>query len=204
MQFTLDRTGSPYVRVPGSGVCFGLLPVTKFQIEAWLCQPGSRDDAWYAEVLSLHPRLDRAHLQSSKEYLRAFVGGVTAQDGMDYANWLGSGFRIPRQDEWKAARRGLAELIGGFSIPDDWSAEAKQLWRRLERPHARLCDSMLFEGGFGEWVESREGEYGLLGRPIGTLWPSAPDDVPMNPLVADAHDGRHGLRMVFSPEGESI
>jgi len=110
LTLTTDRTGYPMIRSDALGVFVHWLPVTKLQLEWFLCdQPSNRfNQEWYERILGVHksdPGRVSAALVTDRTYYRALATGLTPGEVEPFANWLARGdggqYELPTHKEWK-------------------------------------------------------------------------------------------------------
>ncbi len=170
MFLTLDPTGFPLLKLPSLGLAVHLLPVTKVQFEYFLGEPAlirRFDTALYEEMCHFNPRTSWRRSSGVPESL--FATGILPPEAEAYGTWMGKGFRLPKDTEWRAVDAEMALHV------EDKAYEFLLTDRRIH-PAARAIISQqprkpgqwrqfgLFENGFLEWVCSRDG-FRLQGRP---------------------------------------
>lgn len=98
----LDPCGFPMVWVEAVQRFVHWLPITKIQLEHFLCRaPRRRFDArWYEEVLALNPRISPREV-TSRNYWRAFATGLQPAECTAFQRFLGDGYEVPTADQWK-------------------------------------------------------------------------------------------------------
>jgi hypothetical protein len=212
-RWCFDRTGFPYLHLPGAGQAVAVLPVTKAQAEVWLGDPAGPGDDWYAEVLAVSPRAGwRAPGRGPAWHL--LLTGITPGEAGRLAGWLGPGCRLPDAREWRAADRALAAVA-----PDQLTRLAERIEAGDGHPAAagvlrRLCDAgrrtapalCLSHGGVLEWVAGSVPPLGGLGRParelVETLILDPQHNDPVT-LIRPGRDPAFGARLVLqsAPEG---
>jgi hypothetical protein len=166
-----DRTGFPYLPVPGTRFAAAVLPVTKAQAEVWLGDPSGPGDDWYAEVLSVGPRA-AWRAPNRPPAWQLLLTGVTPDEAARVAGWLGPAYRLPDVREWRAADRALSALRpeqllrlaerieAGAGHP-----AAAGVLRKLHAAGRRTAAGLtLLADGVLEWVVRGSGAGGL-GRP---------------------------------------
>jgi len=165
-----DRLGFPLVWVPEIEAYVHRFPVTKLQIEVFLADlpDGRFAGDWYSQVTAANPRLPLAKL-GVHNYWRAFLTGVHPYEALRFARWLGDGFDLPTERDWKElltvaplAPAGMPQAgLGGC-----WQARRDQLLHRLEEISTDLAASTgrplaggeprFLDLGVIEWVETDE------------------------------------------------
>jgi len=85
-----DRTRFPMVWSDAAQAFIGYFPVTKIQLEYFLCdRPGAAfDQRWYESLLKLNERIAPGRIQSDNFY-KAFVTGISPVQAKQFAAWLG-------------------------------------------------------------------------------------------------------------------
>jgi hypothetical protein len=174
MQFDdiiLDPAGFPMVKV---GVLYiHWLPVTKIQIEYFLCSitDTSYDESWYDLLLDQNPRISPGDARA-ENYHKLFATGVILRDMKRYITWCGRGFDLPNEDEWKKV---FDVLSNQSSIESDFEQlvahakgeRAQLLIRKLNQivtGNRKLADQMFMRNGVMEHVHTGAGSYGLMGQ----------------------------------------
>lgn len=219
-RWLFDRTGFPYLAVPGAEVAVALLPVTKAQAEAWLGDPAGPGDEWYADVLAVSPRVgwrvsrppaprptSRSRNERTTHLWHLLLTGVHPAEAERLAAWLGRGYRLPTATEWRAADRAVAALSADHVTALVSSIESgkghpavagilRRQWQANRRTAAQLA---LLEDGVLEWVARPTPPHGALGRPADDLParlildPQAFDPVT---LIAPGRHPAFGARLV--------
>jgi hypothetical protein len=166
-----DRTGFPYLPVPGTRYAVGVLPVTKAQAEVYLGEPSGPGDDWYAEVLTVSPR---AAWRAPGRPLtwQLLLTGISPDEAARFAGWLGPAYHLPDALEWRAADRALASLrpeqLLRLAEQIDAGAghpAAAGILRTLQAAGRRTAAELtLLADGVLEWVVRASGAGGL-GRP---------------------------------------
>ncbi len=202
MNVALDHLGFPLIYVEEVGAWLTLLPVTKIQYEYYLCdrQADRRlTNKWYGERLSENPRTT-AHKLTASNFYNAFMTSVTAEEANWYISWMFDrltsksssivGCRLPTDDEWKLAFRGMRErqaieieefpamnsraqdILQRFQIfARQPQAVATSVHLRGEATQGRaytMSDQMLLRRGVYEWVSLANG-YGGRGAPPSSI-----------------------------------
>jgi hypothetical protein len=166
-----DRTGFPYLPVPGTRFAIGVLPVTKAQAEVYLGDPSGPGDDWYAEVLTNSPRA-AWRVPGRPPAWQLLLTGITFDEAARFAGWLGPAHRVPDAREWRAADRALSALRpeqlprlaerieAGAGHP-----AAAGILHKLHAAGRRTSAALtLLSDGVLEWVVRASGAGGL-GRP---------------------------------------
>lgn len=197
MQFSLDPTGFPLVRIPGADFEVQLLPVAKVQFERFLAEPNSYGDIWYEQVLAVHGRASYRSF-SDEDRERIFLGGIWPQEAVAFARWLGPEYDLPTVAQWRQACQYLSrEPAASFTVPAPAaSARAgppevltRRLWEQLQP--GRLLELSLMIGGLVEWVRHGKAFCGL-GAPRSEFYPSL-----YNPLADEVHPLRLDQRLKY-------
>ncbi|MCZ2341553.1 MAG: formylglycine-generating enzyme family protein [Bacteroidales bacterium] len=168
----LDRTGFPYVPLPGIRTAIAILPITKAQVELWLAEPHGPGDEWYAEMLTHNPRLGWRETRTGPD-TELFLSGLLPQEAENFAHWLGAGYRLPNLAEWRAADRALSQTSPKWAVQlADYLAghgghpAAIGVLQRLARTRSASSQSLFFlQDGFLEWVTKPGNAPGGFGRP---------------------------------------
>jgi hypothetical protein len=191
-EFVLDPAGGLMVWAPRTGVYVHWLPVTKLQLEFFLCSdPGEAfNDKWYDALRNFEPRkTDRVspYQVARDNYIHAFVTAILPSESQAYAQWCreqdGKRYTLPTKDEWLALfdelqtlpAKPLADVTNGRPITprmrdmltalDDVSRTFVPDNRQLGRS---LAEQMFLRHGLFEWVSCRDAgqpEWGGFGEP---------------------------------------
>lgn len=170
----LDSTGFPMLWVDKMGLYVQWLPVTKIQLEYFLCATNDTtfDENWYYQVNQFNPRIAPAQASSSN-YFQTLATGIKPREGLRYAVWCGKGYDLPTASEWQ-------EIYGLLSVenadPDHLkqvtaSAELKERPKRLlnqigqvaQRDHKTLADQLLMNRGIMEYVYENDERNSFVG-----------------------------------------
>jgi formylglycine-generating enzyme required for sulfatase activity len=185
MDIILDKSGFPMVRVDSENFWIHIWPVTKIQLEFFLCEePNSEMDAnWYGQLLTNNPRVSPTRV-TSKNYWQLFVAGVHPDKVQTFAEWNGKGYSIPTLSEWNAAYKYFSESDSST----DFLAEATQKMseRKIDplvnvidqklrdavstfskNGKTSFADLFLMRRGMVEWVKliGETSEWGGMGDP---------------------------------------
>lgn len=168
----LDRTGFPYIRLPGIRTAVAVLPITKAQVELWLAESQGPGDDWYAELLAQNPRLGWRSTRAGPD-TELFLSGCLTEEVERFAAWLGTGFRLPNLGEWRVADRTCGQCdptwtgrLADYLKQHGGHPAAIGILRRLQQNRKTDSrDQCLFHDGFLEWVTKPGGSPGGLGRP---------------------------------------
>lgn len=162
--FKLDKTGFPMLWVEPINAYMHWLPITKIQIEYFLCAitDSSFDATWYDTVLSLNRRISPAYIRSDN-YWQAILTGIVPLEAQRFARWCGEGYEIPSLDDWFTAYKSLKSMTPKAS-PEmgelrnrtqalltklDFASESATRDAGYERT---LADQLLMRMGVMEWV----------------------------------------------------
>lgn len=106
--FRVDpRTRFPLVEVPGQDFALFWLPLTKVQIEYFLCDNMNSqfDRAWYRERLRANPRVTAENL-AAQNLTQAFITDITFNEARVFSDWYGrEDYDLPTSEEWHQALR---------------------------------------------------------------------------------------------------
>ncbi len=195
MQFwyEYDRTGFPLILLDNFSI--HLTPVTKIQFERFISKTDS-----FTELLQLNQPVPYDDLNANN-YERLFVTGITPEEALAFAKWLGDDFDLPTLDEWRQVYK---HLQGSFiELPKPPCESANTMLNRLYEllPRVRyLRDSSikhigleisLMRDGVVEWVYHGD-EYIGLGAPRSKFHPNT-----WNPLRDEIRPIRMGQRIRF-------
>lgn len=164
-----DPTGFPVVRSPAAPLEVGLLPVTKAQFDFFLGDRTKFDPEAVAEITAINPRASwRAVPPERPEGV--LVTGVRPEEIEPFAKWLGGGFRLPTDAEWRATDAALAKLADTAPLREALldarmhpAARSVLAWS-LGRGPGTWTSAGLFADGVLEWVR-KPGAFGVQGRP---------------------------------------
>jgi len=177
MQYEIDLKGFPMVLIESAGLWVHWLPVTKVQFERFLCETGDAryDDKWYAQVRELNPRISPREIRQNN-YWQAFLTGIFPYEAESFARWIGEGYRLPTDVEWKqiweAAKVRPAEEVPAETLLSKLSERGRELLTQIERivstdgveGDRTLADQMLLRRGVMEWVEDQRNTQLWCGR----------------------------------------
>jgi hypothetical protein len=178
IQSKLDKSGFPMIWVEEIGFVHWL-PVTKVQMEYFLCEPPADKDyneSWYKELLDLNGRISPWQAKQ-KDYWKLFLTGIKPEEAQYFAEWCGEDYRIPTLEEWNKIYRkfkeegALADLASLFKLSGRAGAIVDKIdeigkKRFSNAPGERkAADQMLLRYGVMEWVEvaSRGNNWGGMG-----------------------------------------
>jgi hypothetical protein len=113
MHIHIDKSGFPLVSRQGWPFFISLFPVSKFQFEQFLAAVGTHHgkytDSWYRELIRLNPRC--AWHQMREKPWQLYLTGLKLDDIQDFLKFLGSGYRLPEDDEWRALHGAANDLL---------------------------------------------------------------------------------------------
>lgn len=202
--FSLDAAAFPVVRCPRTGLDAGVLPVTRVQFEYFLGGTTDFPEDAYAGIDRASPRAGWRSAPAAHPE-RVFLAGVRPDEAERLGTWLGGGFRLPTEAEWRAVDAAFGRLGPDVqplrklaASPRVHPAARAILGWHLDREGATWRAVGRLDGGLLEWVRLRAGGYGLFGRP-----PPALVRIVHNPQTHDpvrpTTDARHpsfGFRLV--------
>lgn len=104
LEITLDRAGFPMIFIEPLSSYIHWLPITKIQIECFLCSTNETtfDDSWYRNVLGFNDRVSPGKI-GQNNYWQAIATGIQPRDLKRFAVWCSqstSSFDILTADEW--------------------------------------------------------------------------------------------------------
>lgn len=203
MSGPLDPTDFPLFPLPALRLAVQLFPVTRVQFEYMLGDSRRFDLAAYAEILSISPRQSWRTAKGWSVGLSATA--VLPEEAEAFAAWLGGGFRLPTDAEWRDVYRLLAKPANLKSLRDAASARAVHPAARALLECALGAAGVptwrevgLFAGGSLEWVRTGGG-YGLQGRPRPGLYQPLIHNPEIHEAVRVRQVSRHaafGFRLV--------
>jgi len=177
----LDKTGFPMIWVEEIKAYIHWLPVTKVQIEYFLCDsPVNKDfnESWYNELLELNRRVSPRQAKK-KDYWQLFLTGIQPEEAQAFAEWCGENYRLPTIDEWNKTYRSIRNVAAVGSLPADLNltgrskAIAEKINEigieryRINPTERKLVDQLMMRYGVMEWVEVSNNAYnwGGMGQP---------------------------------------
>jgi hypothetical protein len=190
------------------------LPVTKIQLEHFLCDVGDSafDADWYDRLLTLNPRLSPREI-NERNYWRAFATGLQPTEAERFARWCGDEYALPTTIQWFDTYRFLRDLV---VPPPGWNGALpsrvstvlsgiQDAWMRVSRsreiPDTR-AGHMLLRYGVLEWVEDpgSSQRWGGAGQPhpdLQNLFYTPDRGTPMRPLRPETDRlSYYGFRLV--------
>lgn len=175
LNFILDLSGFPMVKLEKKGFYIHLLPVTRYQFERFICSSGKKGygDSWYETIESLNHRVSPAKIDSSN-YEGAFISGVTPAEAMDFIGMMGANYDLPTVEEWREAYLFLKNVTGSgndFSVSLSEGVAAKVM-KSIARLPGNFFDKTFMNNCLVEWVRKGNGFAGL-GSPRSTFHENA-------------------------------
>ena len=196
------------------------LPVTKIQLEYWLCSGSVNvfDARWYNEVMDYNPRVSPGYIKSDN-YWESFVTGILPSEIKQFIAWLGRDYDLPTDEQWQAAYQTLkkeaadSRYIETLTGVGSLNRRAKTIVKNVNisvgeaRFEARggrtLADQALMRLGVMEYVyrDDRRNTYGGYGQPNPTFFGTTetPDKGYPQRLI-DEHEGakmpHYGFRLI--------
>lgn len=209
-----DRAGFPMVWCEQIRCHVHWLPVTKIQLEHFLCDitDSAFDADWYQSILDLHPRVSPREI-SERNYLRAFAAGLYPVEAERFARWCGEDYSLPTVSEWFTLYRAFRDLE---APPPEWNgavaprvctllSRTQDAWKRASKgrglPDTR-AGHMLMRLGFLEWVEDpgasqRWGGAGLPHPDLHSVLTNPDHGTPTRPLHPETNRlADYGFRLV--------
>jgi len=213
-EIVYDRIGFPMIWIEEIRCHVHWLPVTKIQIEHFLCDVSdiAFDANWYNRILELNPRVSPREI-NERTYLRAFAAGLNPTEAERFARWCGEDYSLPTATQWFTIYRVLRDLE---MPPPDWSGvtvpriltllnRVHEAWNRVSRsrnlPDTR-AGHMLMRLGFLEWVEDtatgqRWGGAGLPHPDLHSVLTNPDHGTPTRPLHPETSRlADYGFRLV--------
>jgi formylglycine-generating enzyme required for sulfatase activity len=212
----LDRSGFPMLWVEPVEAYLHFVPVTKIQMEIFLCEAPNPEfgDDWYADLLNRNGRVSPRNIKGDN-YWQAFVTGILPQEAEAYADWCseeGGEYALPSHEQWLKAYEYLkAQPIqeAFWKNLDTLTPRAQLLldkltglvepqYQKSKRP-SYLADQMFMRYGVMEWVSLPRGEWGGLGKTDSRFRATLfdPDSgVPEKPHIPIRRMNHYGLRLL--------
>ncbi|MBZ0296845.1 MAG: hypothetical protein K8L99_30065 [Anaerolineae bacterium] len=219
LRVELDETQFPMIWIESGNFFMQWLPVTKIQIEYFLCSGSvtAFTAGWYDEVLDYNPRITPGLVKGSN-YWRAFITGIKPLEIRQFISWMGSGYDMPTVDEWQKAYKELKQqeadsnVISQLTEVSSINRRAATLIRNIDislgeisaaRDGRKLADQALMRNGVMEYVylDDRRNTYGGFGQPVGQFFgnTASPDKGKPERLI-DEHEGakmpHYGFRLI--------
>jgi hypothetical protein len=199
-----DAMGFPLVILPAVGLEAMLLPVTRTQFDFFLGDRTGFPSSTLQDIDRISPRRSwRTPSVDRPDGL--FLTAIQADEAEAFARWLGTGFRLPNNTEWRAVDKAIGafgtELQPLRSVLDErrMHPSAQSILARTLVSRAATWRTVgMFEDGLLEWVKRQGSGYGLQGRPRPNLLrvihnPQAHDAIV--PRSAERHPA-FGMRLV--------
>lgn len=110
-------TRFPMIKIPRTNYALALLPVTKIQIEYFLCETldGQFNRRWYQERLDSSPRVPLEQLTSTN-VRQVFMTDLLFYEARTLSQWWGKYFDLPTVEEWRHA----LEIFDQIPAQDDF------------------------------------------------------------------------------------
>jgi hypothetical protein len=212
LEFKLDSAGFPTVYVAEIGVYVHWLPVTKIQMEYFLCNTSeiSYNDSWYQHVRSFNPRVAPGNINTSN-YWNAFITGVMPRDTLNYARWCREGYTLPTANQWftmyesllniPASPNHLEQLFEQVTLKprvklliQNIEASAQQAEFQLDG-HRTLADQLLLRLGVMEFVyrDDNRNTYGGYGQTHSSFFPQM--EIPRRGSPQALSNAREGAQL---------
>lgn len=165
----LDSTGFPMVYMQAVNAYVQWLPLTKIQIEYFLCSTNDAmfDETWYNNINQMNPRLSPTQIRGAN-YWQTIATGILPREAQRYAIWCGRGYDLPTIQEWRSIYRELDNIpadrrwVQKVTEHHDLKERTRNLIQRMDNvlpndngmgTSARtLADQMLFRQGVMEFV----------------------------------------------------
>jgi hypothetical protein len=184
LEIVVDKTGFPMVLVEPLGVYMHWLPITKIQIEYFLCSTRSPDytEEWYSDLRTDYNERVSPGAVTAENYWGSFLTGIMPKEAQQFASWLGPQFDMPTQNDWQEAYKFFkrtpahAEHIEQLTAHAALNRRARTLIKNLDfslrethfepRGGLTLADQMFMRMGVMEYVylDERRSSYGGFGQ----------------------------------------
>lgn len=206
LNFILDPSGFPMVKLDKQNFFIHLLPVTRYQFERFICASPKKEygDSRYEAIETMNPRVTPAKIDSSN-YEGVFISGITPEEALDFLNFQGEGFDLPKVEEWQDAYRYLknhAEFVREFPEFSSEGITGKILKRISELP-GNFFDKTFMNNCLVEWV--RDGKsFAGSGSPRSSFHENAynPESEIWRPFNTNKRMRHFGFRGVKRMEAE--
>jgi hypothetical protein len=201
IRITYDKTGFPMLRLWRVGA-FHLWPVTKIQFKQYITECDRHGDEWYKSVCSINEPIS-AEAFDEENFERLFMTGIFPGEALDFARWLGDGYDLPTEEEWKKLYHAVNGHLFNFRLSQyALSAPASIMREKFSRfLRTPLAFSFLQEG-LVEWVKGETGYVGC-GAPRDSFFLNAwhpPDDV-IRTIDNSERIFYFGFRLIKRPHG---
>jgi hypothetical protein len=203
MRLFTDHIGYPWIELDHR-LAVSLLPITKYQFEAFLSEPGGLSNSWYEQLIAINPRCSWRNFEDARRE-QLFMTGVFPQEALQFAKWLGEEYDLPTAGEWRHIDEALRKLKGTAPTVETFLREA--LSHAAERLITRLVrvsriqswhGLTLMRRGIMEWVHVGE-KFGCHGVTRPNFWPMTHNprvDPPQLPLKSNRRNKQCGFRLV--------
>jgi len=193
MKIYADKTGFPLVGTREFGL-FHLWPITKIQFERFISETNNFGDKWYDSILKLNPRISWKFFDRNN-YEGLFITGITHQEALSFAYWLGEGFDLPSLDEW----RNFSQMLSTEGLPElpasELSEHAAHIWRKLKGFSETPTKFALMQDGLAEWVR-KGNRYVGLGHPRQCFHANAWDPLNDEIITFEKRASHFGFRLI--------
>lgn len=191
-----DRTGFPLIKNKKWQFYISLFPVSKYQFEQFMVdngptQDGLYTDNWYRNILSLNPRQKWQECKTTPWQL--FITGLPEDAIRPFLNYLGDGFRLPRDSEWRMLHSVSSDL-------KSYKESIKKICQgNSALPVLHWIEKNLFpltEEGIVEFITDNE-RLAFIGRPFNEFHPNLWNPNTVRQLNWDNARGLTGFRVVY-------
>jgi hypothetical protein len=168
------KTGFPVVAIPQTNYALSWLPVTKLQIEYFLCETmdSQFDRNWYLERLRNNPRVTTAQLTVGN-FRQTFMTNVLFHEARVLIREWGNEFDLPTVEEWHHALQAFDRIEAQEDFVEEVAAmsglhlrarlllsqvehAAKNLPRPRTMPMRLFSHQLLMRSGISEYVYKDE------------------------------------------------
>lgn len=214
-ELVLDSTGMPMVWIEELGAYAHWLPLTKIQLEYFLCdRPTARyDDSWYRTILSLNPRATPGRMGDTSSLHNHFATGLIPDEVREIAEWYSLGsdqkdYVVPSVEQWRIVRDAMSRKsrLDLAAVVGYMSERARRLIEIVEaactqRSAKSSADFMLMRGGgVREWTICRNSPlgWGGMGKPNEGLGGGfvRETDEPHQPFDTQRRNREYGVRLL--------
>jgi len=158
MRFITDRSGFPMIWIENLNAYLHYFPVTKVQVERFLCQTDDSryDGEWYDELLRLNTRTSTVSIKE-KTLFGVWATGLLPAEAEDFCEWSGNGMRLPTHEEWRTAYQSLKKLpvqkVDWQKVQSGIQSRTLHLLNQLPLGEpANMAEQMYLRNGVFEWV----------------------------------------------------